>query len=299
MRMTVLLSMIVVLFAAVLIAAAQPEPQHAEQPRPRDDAAAERLGWKLGTQAWTFRDRTAIEAIATAQKLGLKYIEMYPGQDLGKEYPGAKVGPELSKEHRAALKKALADHHVKLMNFGVVNIKNNEAEGRKLFEFAKDMGIEAITCEPDKEAWDLVERLAEEFKINAACHDHPKPSYYWNPDVVLESIKGRSKRLGACADTGHWTRSELVAVDCLKKLEGRIISLHFKDIAPMGLRGTDRPWGQGEGNARGLLEELHRQGFKGLICVEYESGKGAELEANVAKCIEWFDNTAREIAAKK
>ena len=28
---------------------------------------------------------------------------------------------------------------------------------------------------------------------------------------------------GACADTGHWPRSGLVAVDCLKKLEGRKI----------------------------------------------------------------------------
>jgi hypothetical protein len=49
---------------------------------PRDDAAAEKLGWRLGAQAWTFRDRTAFEAIATAHRLGLKYIELYPGQPL-------------------------------------------------------------------------------------------------------------------------------------------------------------------------------------------------------------------------
>ena len=36
----------------------------------RDDAAAEKLGWRLGAQAWTFRDRTAFEAIATAHRLG-------------------------------------------------------------------------------------------------------------------------------------------------------------------------------------------------------------------------------------
>jgi sugar phosphate isomerase/epimerase len=273
----------------------------ADQPAtgPRDDSAAEGLGWKLATQAWTFRDRTAIEAIATAERLGLKYIELYPGQDLGKDFPGAKVGPDLSAELRNELKKLLVFHNVKLMNFGVVNFKNDETSVRRVFEFARDMGIETITCEPEMAAWDLVERLADEFKINAACHDHPKPTPYWNPDTVLEVIKGRSKHLGACADTGHWTRSGLVPVDCLKKLEGRIISLHFKDIAPVGLRGTDRPWGTGEGNARGILEELHRQGFKGVVAVEYESGSGPELEANVAKCIIWFDSVARELAAKR
>src|SRR5689334_19391807 len=40
----------------------------------RDDAAAEKLGWRLAVQAWTFRDRTAFEAIDAAKKLGIRYI---------------------------------------------------------------------------------------------------------------------------------------------------------------------------------------------------------------------------------
>jgi sugar phosphate isomerase/epimerase len=277
----------------LLLAAARP------QPAVRDDSAAEKLGWKLGTQAWTFRDRSAIEAIETAERLGLKYIELFPGQDLGKDFPGVKVGPDMSGEFRKELMKLLVHHNVKVLAFGVVNFKNDEPATRKFFEFARDMGIETITCEPEMAAWDLVERLAKEFGIRAACHDHPKPSTYWNPDTVLTAIKDRSRLLGACADTGHWTRSGLIAVDCLKKLEGRIISLHFKDIAPAEMKGIDRPWGTGEGNAKAMLEELHRQGFKGLISIEYETGSGPELEANVAKCIAWFDAAAREVAAKK
>ncbi len=294
MRMELFAAIAVALLCGVVLAGfGQP------QTKARDDSAAEGLGWKLATQAWTFRDRTAMESVATASRLGLKYIEMYPGQDLGKSFPGAKVGPELTASQREELRKQLAEHHIRLMNFGVVNFKNDEAAARRVFEFAKDMGIETITCEPEMNAWDLVEKLAEEFKINAACHDHPKPSTYWNPDTVLEAIKGRSKRLGACADTGHWTRSGLLPVECLIKLEGHIISLHFKDIAPADAKGIDQPWGTGTANARGILEELKRQGFKGVISLEYETGSGAELEANAAKCIAWFDATARELAAKK
>lgn len=270
-----------------------------EAAKSRDDSAAEKLGWKLATQAWTFRDRTAFAAIQTAEELGLKYIELYPGQDLGKDYPGAKVGPEMNHEQRTELRKHLAKSHVKLMNFGVVGFKKDEAEARKVFEFAKEMGIETITCEPALDAWDMVEKLAEEYKINAACHDHPKPSTYWNPDTVLANVKDRSKRLGACADTGHWPRSGLNAVECLKKLEGRIICLHFKDIAPADATGKDQPWGTGANNARAMLQELHRQGFKGVISLEYETGEGAELEKNAAKCIAFFDSVAKDLAAGK
>ncbi|MBL8765058.1 MAG: sugar phosphate isomerase/epimerase [Phycisphaerae bacterium] len=260
----------------------------------RDDSASESLGFRLGVQAWTFRDRTCFEAIDTARKLGLKYIEIFPGQSLSPEHPGAKVGHDMSREHREALKLKLLSSGVRAVSYGVVSPTKDEKATRAIFQFAKDMGLETITVEPEPDAWDLVAKLADEFSINAACHNHPKPSRYWDPQTVLDAVKGRSPRVGACADTGHWPRSGLVPVDCLKKYEGRIITLHFKDITD----GEDRPWGTGKGDAKGILTELKRQGFKGVISVEYESGAGPELEANVKKCIEFFDATAAELAAR-
>jgi sugar phosphate isomerase/epimerase len=261
----------------------------------RDDSAAEKLGWRLGVQAWTFRDRSAFEAIDTAHALGLKYIELYPGQPLAKDQSTVKVGPELTPEQRTVLKGHLAAAHVKAVSFGVVTLSTDEVAARKFFDFAKDMGLETLTCEPTPptlDTWDLVERLANEYKINIAVHNHPKPSTYWDPDTVLAAIKDRSSRLGACADTGHWPRSGLNPVQCLKKLHGRIITSHFKDLHD----GHDVPWGTGDSDAKAMLTELHTQGFKGVISVEYETGEGPELEANVAKCIGFFDKTAAELA---
>ena len=37
----------------------------------------------------------------------------------------------------------------------------------------------------------------------------------------MKVCEGRSDRIGACADIGHWYRSGLVPVECLKKLQGR------------------------------------------------------------------------------
>ncbi len=260
----------------------------------RDDRAAESLGWQLGLQAWTFRDRTAFEAIETAARLGLRYIELYPGQPLSPENPSAEVGPGLSGEQVDALKRKLESAGVKAVSYGVVGMKNDEAEARGHFEFARAMGLRTLVAEPMPEARDLTSRLADEYGQIVAIHNHPRPSIYWNPETVLEALRGRSTRLGACADTGHWPRSGLRATECLRTLEGRIVELHFKDVS----KGLDTVWGTGDADAPGMLAELKRQGFRGQVYVEYEVGRGKELEENVARCIEFFDNQARALAAR-
>jgi sugar phosphate isomerase/epimerase len=291
--------LVAALFGSLATAARSPAmtfPQTAP-PHARDDRAAEALGWRLGTQAWTFRDRTAFEVVDVAKRLGLRYIEFFPGQALRPEQRDVKLGPEMAAADLAAFRKKLEESGVKVVSFGVVGFTQDEAAGRRLFEFGKALDLESFTAEPEPDALDLLERLAKEFSIKVAFHNHPKPSRYWSPDVVLQAVTGRSPLLGACADTGHWTRSGLVPVDCLKQLEGRVFQLHFKDLGEFGNPAAlDVPWGTGKSDARGICAELLRQGFRGLISVEYENGAGAELEANVARCIAFFDRTARELA---
>lgn len=263
----------------------------------RDGSAVEKLGWDLGIQAWTFRDRSCFEAIDMVKKLGLKSIELYPGQVLSPEHKGVKVETGIAAEHLVALRSKLSAAGVTARNFGVVTLPDNEAECRKQFEFAKSVGIGTLTCEPEEKAWALVARLADEYKINAACHDHPKPSRYWDPDTVLAACKGLNKRVGFCADVGHWLRSGLVPVECLKKCEGRLITLHFKDVdgKATGASKPDVPFGRGQCDIPGLMKELRRQAFKGMISIEYESGSGTEVDRDVTECIAFFDRTAKEI----
>lgn len=307
MRRTILKSAVtlaaLVAFAG-LAALAQPASPAAPaaKPAPRNSAAADALGLSLGTQAWTFRDRTAFEAIDIAADLGLTNIELFTDQALSPEHKDIKVGPGMAKEHMDALKKKLAERKVVASSFGVVGFKKDEKDARAKFDFAKSMGMGAISCEPEFDAWDMVEKMAVEYNIRLAVHNHPKPSRYWSPEIVLEQVGKRSKLIGACADTGHWPRSGLTAVEQLKKLEGRIVELHFKDVAPeAGKPGEylDRPWGTGHGDAKAMLRELVRQGFKGVVLVEYENTEGKELEENVRKCVAFFDSAAAEIVKER
>ena len=73
------------------------------------------------------------------------------------------------------------------MNFGVVGIPKDEAGARKVFEFAKKLGVRAITIEPSADQIDLIEKLIREYNIAAGIHSHPKrankPDYkLWDPN---------------------------------------------------------------------------------------------------------------------
>jgi sugar phosphate isomerase/epimerase len=225
---------------------------------------AEKIGWKLGCQAYSFNRFTFYEAIQKTQQLGLHYIEMYPKQRLGGDHSEARTDDSLSPQLRKQLLQRLSDADVRLVNYGVVSLANEEAEARKVFDFAAAMGIETLVSEPEFEALDLIEKLCEEYRINVAIHNHPAPSRYWKPDTVVEQIKGRSKRIGACADTGHWMRSDIDPADAVEKLRGRIISFHLKDLNKYGRDGEhDVPWGTGEAKLKDLLRQIHAQGFGG------------------------------------
>ena len=221
--------------------------------------------WRLGVQCWTFKNFTLFEAIDKTRSLGLTWLEAYPGQSISADIQ-EKFTPEISADIRRKVKQKLDEAGIRLVNFGVYQLPNNEETARKAFEFARETGIETIVSEPPFEAIGMLDGLCQEYEIRLAIHNHPKPSRYWDPQIVLENCKGTSKWIGACADTGHWVRSGLDPVECLKKLEGRIISLHLKEIQD----GHDVVWGSGENRVAKILEELHRQNFSGVCSIEHE-----------------------------
>ncbi|MCF7957155.1 MAG: DUF1080 domain-containing protein [Phycisphaerae bacterium] len=252
-------------------------------------------GWHLGAQAYSFNRFTFFEAVDKTASAGMCWIEAYPGQRVSSELGEVKMLPDMPAAIRQQVKQKLKASGVTLVNFGVTGLPNNEAECRKTFEFAKDMGIKTIVSEPPFEAFDMIDKLCQEYKINVALHNHPKSSRYWHPDTVLKACQGRSKYIGACADTGHWMRSGVNPLEAIKKLEGRIISLHLKDLNEFGVRNAhDLPWGTGKANIKEILTELDRQGFKGVFSIEYEYNWSHSVP-EIRKCVDYFNKVGRSM----
>lgn len=260
-----------------------------------ETSKAEKAGWKLGVQAYTFHKFSLQEAIDKAQQLGLKYIEVYYGQPLGKDMEGT-MDFRMDKATQTKVLAYARSKGVKIAASGVVICKD-EAEWKQLFEFASGMGIETITCEPEYGHLKYIDQLANQYKIDVAIHNHPQPSLYWKPELFLDAVKGLSNRIGACADVGHWKRMGVDPVEALKMYEGRLKTLHFKDVKEKEEGEEEQHdviWGTGVCNVEGILNELKRQKFKGLFSIEYEYNWENSVP-DIKQCILYFDKTVDKL----
>ena len=277
---------------ATFLAALFIVPARAEAP---DTKGAEKLGWKLTLQSWTNNKQSVHESVDLAQKLGVKYLEVYPGQRLSPD-DKAGFGPGMSEAQMQAVLDKTKASGVQLIDTGVIGIPSKEDEARKLFEWAKKMGITTIVSEPDPNALPMIDKLAGEYGIQVGIHDHPKPSRYWDPDYVHELTRNL-KHVGFTADVGHWKRSGLDPVVVLKKYGEKVFTLHFKDLVPdaNGKGMHDVVWGTGESGAAAMLAALKEKGFKGPIAIEFEYKWDVPT---LQKCVNFFHAEANKLAGK-
>jgi sugar phosphate isomerase/epimerase len=263
-----------------------------------DTTSADKLGWQLAIHSYTFQKFSIFDAIDKSAALGVKYMSISGNVML--DATNRMPTTTLTDAQRAAIDEKLkADGFGNFVNMGVVQLPANEAKCRQVFEFAKKWGINILVSEPPTNALDIIEKLCVEYNIKVAIHEHPKGhSIYWNPDTVLAAVKGRTPLMGACADVGHWMRSGLDPLECIKKLDGHIICLHFKDLNEMGPKAHDVPWGTGVGKSKELMAELKRQNFHGAFCVEYEY-HWENSSPEIAQCVKFFNTTCDELVAGK
>jgi sugar phosphate isomerase/epimerase len=262
----------------------------------QNSEGANSVGWQLAAQAWTFNRFTFAEALDKMKVAGINTIEMFPNQKIGGGIEGT-TSYKMDAVTRKKVVELIKSKNMKLANYGVVDAKTPE-DWTAIFEFAKDMKIETIVTEATASQLDFIEPLCEKYKIKIALHNHPKPSIYWDPEIALKQVVNRNKYIGLCADLGHWLRSGLTPLECLKKYEGRIFDVHAKDLIPSkeGFNGYhDVPWGTGVSNFSGMMHELKRQGYRGTVTIEYEYHFENSLE-EVKESADYFNRLSNWIS---
>jgi len=244
---------------------------------------------QLAIQAYTFRDRSFVETVETAKRLGLKYIEAYPGQKLGTGFEGTTDFNTITPETLKQLKAFVDAQGVKVVSYGVTGA-NSDAQWRKLMEFAKVLGIGVIQIEAsnDRAKYDLAEKAANEYKVKVGTHNHTQADGL--PAAVLKQLEGRGKNIGAGSDIGHWMCANTRPLDGVRLLKGKFVTMHLVDVEAIAANPHLRavPYGSGAGEIAAVLDELEAQGFKGFVTLEYEY-MSPTLELEVAACVRWFN----------
>jgi len=259
--------------------------------------AQEKLGWRIGIEAYTFHKFTFFETIEKTAQLGVPYIGGLSFQKVSQDIP-KNFDPQLSDDELRQVRLKLEAAGLRLLTFYIQDIPNDEAGCRKIFEFGRKMGIETFMSEPKPQALDLIEKFCDEYGINVSLHNHDQKAspQYWNPEGVLKVCQGRSKRIGACGDLGYWMRSGIDPIQAARMLKDRLLTVQMHDLHAAGSEGHDVPWGTGVGKSEEFFRELHRLGIKPtMIGLEY-SYDWLESLPKVAQCKEFFDATTLKLA---
>lgn len=248
--------------------------------------------WRLGIQLWTFNTSSFYTAIKKVDSCKLKYAEAYLGQIL-QDDGNSEFGPSMTSAERKQLKEFLHKKGITLTSFGVVVAKTRK-EWEQYFQFAADMGIPLLVAEPELNQLNDVNRFSNAYNIQVAIHNHPAPDIYWHPDSVVLAMK-RHANIYACADIGHWVRSGLNVVDCIKKYDGRIREVHLKDVGEFGnVQSPDILLGEGVCNIPAVLQQLKKQDFKGTFIIEYEENPDNNLKV-LKQYVQYFHEQVEKL----
>ena len=261
--------------------------------------AQEKLGWRLGIEAYTFHKYTLFGAIDRTAQLGLPYMGGLSFQKVSKEIP-KNFDDKLTDDELKQIRLKLDSAGVRLLTYYIHLIPGDEAGCRKVFEFGRKIGIETFMSEPIPEALDTIENFCDEYDINVAIHNHDRKGspQYWHPEEVLKVCQGRSKRIGACGDLGYWMRSGIDPIKAVNKLKDRLLTVQMHDLHELNPEGHDVPWGTGIGKTKQFIEEIHRLGIRPtMFGLEY-SYDWFDSMPEIAKCIEFFNKVSLQIAQR-
>ncbi len=249
-------------------------------------------GYSVGVCSYSFRNFTAFEAIEKTKECGGEVIEFILWQKLSPEHPNIVLNQDLDDRHIAELVAKLQACGIRPVNgyFNNSNLGKTEADARKLFVFAKKLGLTGLTGEPPVGKLNMIEKLVKEYNILFCFHNHArnpnKPEYRnWDPVYLMGLMKDRDPRMGFSVDTGsiYWSGMDPVAY--LKVVEGHVFSVHLKDVKEAKYGSSDVVYGTGIGDIPAVLAELKRQEFSGHVGVEFSDVSGP-IEQKVKTCVD-------------
>lgn len=261
--------------------------------------AEEKLGWRLGVEAYTFHRFSLFEAIDKTAELGLAYMGGLSFQKVGGGI-AKNFEPGLTDDEIRQVRFKLDAAGVRLLTYYYQEIPGDEDGCRKVFEFGRKIGIEAFMSEPKPESLPLISKFCDQYDIRVGLHNHDAKGspVYWRPEGVLRACEGLSPRIGACADIGYWMRAGIDPIEGVRRLGSRLITVQMHDLDAKTPEGHDVPWGTGVGQTEALVRELHRLGVRpAMFGLEY-SYRFENSMPEVTQCAAFFHDLARRVAAE-
>ena len=218
-------------------------------------------GMKVGVASYTLRKMPLEEAIKAIRRVGLRYVSI----------KDVHLALKSTADERRAVAKQFLDAGITPLSCGNVGMKNDEANIRQAFEYARDTGLPTIVCAPDPDSLPILDRMVKEFDIRIAIHNHgPEDKRFPSPYDVWKAVQPFDKRVGLCIDIGHSARAGAEPAEAILKCRERLYDCHFKDINSTMPKGAPVECGRGVLDLKAVVKALLEIKYSHLIGFEYE-----------------------------
>ena len=242
-------------------------------------------GVRIGTQSYSFRDRTLDEAIAAMKQLGLSYCELWSGHV---ETRTAIVTPEGANRREVTrkwrleqsasvakdIRKRFDDAGVKITSYDVpFRADFTDDEITATFDMGKAFGVDVLTSSTQVSLAPRLEPFAAKAGMRVGFHNHSniRPDEVATPDDFAAILKA-GPHCAVTLDIGHFTAAKFDALAFLEAHHDRIVSMHLKDRKRTG---ETLPFGEGDAPVTAVLTRLRDRRWDIPAHIEYEyRGKG-------------------------
>ncbi|HEX4607428.1 MAG TPA: sugar phosphate isomerase/epimerase [Urbifossiella sp.] len=247
----------------------------------------------LGVQSYTFRSFNLEQALRRMKDLGIKFAEFYNAH-----IPMNSTGDRLKE-----VLKLCQESEVTPVGFGVQGFTNDHDANKRVFDFAKAIGVKYLSADPAPNSFDSLDKLVAEYNIAIAIHPHGpagKGLHRWySAEVILKAVENHHRLIGACLDTGHLIRSaqlgeRLDPAQQVRLMGARNFGMHLKDHD--NRRKEDVVFGAPEGalDVAAVLTALRDVRFNGAVCIEYEAHP-QDPSPDMKKCVDYVREAARRL----
>jgi sugar phosphate isomerase/epimerase len=276
-------------------------------------------GVQLGVQTYSFRDlppEGIVDAVIKAMtEIGLGECEVFASQfepaqprmgGAGGRGRGTPPDPavvaarekaraelrdwrlSVSMDHFKNLKKKFDDAGITIYAYNYsFNNSFTDDEIERGFEFAKALGVRAITASTTVSVAKRVVPFADKHKMIVAMHGHDNvtdPEQFAKPET-FQAAMDMSKYFWVNLDIGHFFTAGYDPVAYINEHHARITNLHLKDRKKD--HGENTVWGQGDTPIKPVLTLLKDKKYPIPAFIEYEYRGTESSTAEVKKCFEY------------
>src|SRR5262245_58917983 len=254
-------------------------------------------GFTVGVQTYSYRNFKIDRALAEVRKLGLRYVEFTRGH----------VPVNSTEKQIKAVRRLWSDNDITPIAYGVEEFTKDNAANRRIFDFARALGIRYLSANPTMDSFDSLDKLVADYKIPIAIHPHgpmtinkKRQLHQWySAEAIMAAVKNHHRLIGSCLDTGHLIRCaqdpfkrKLDPAAQVRHMGERNYGMHLKDHD--NEKQTDVIFGRGVLNVPSVLRALREVKFSGWISIEYEANPDNPTP-DIRACLDVFRDSVRKL----